>query len=73
MNLISTAEDEKEINNINKRKTKSTKKTMKRTKGNKRKRFLHEDTKKSTFVKFEVLLKKCFVEKANITQVNLYR
>lgn len=70
MNLISTAEDEKEINNINKRKTKSTKKRMKRTKGNKRKKFLHEDTKKSIFIKFEG---KCFVEKANITQVNLYR
>lgn len=71
MNLISTAEDEKEINNINKRKTKSTKKTMKRTeKGNKRKKFLHEYTKKNIFIKFEG---KCFVEKANITQVNLYR
>lgn len=43
MNLISTAEDDKKIN---KRKTKSTKKTMKRTKGNKRKKFLHKDTKK---------------------------
>lgn len=51
MNLISTAEDEKEINNINKRKTKSTKKTMKRTKGNKRKKFLHEDTKKKYICK----------------------